>query len=133
MVDLSLDLISPVKDLLVLSGDLVLTSDANANGTNPVLQDILQRIQFFSGEWFMDNSQGIPWFQQILVKNPNQAAIDAIFKNVILGTPGVVQLSSYSFTPNLTHRTLIISFIAITTSGTVNYNGTIAPVTGGTT
>jgi hypothetical protein len=133
MVDLSIDLTptsATYKDLLVTEGDLTLTSDANPNGTNPVLQDIIQRIQFFLGEWFLDSTQGVGWFQQILVKNPDQPTVDAIFQNVILGTPGVNQLSSYSFTPNFTTRTLNVSFIAVTTSGTVNYNGVVAPVTG---
>lgn len=134
MVDLSLDLSnkqsSNFADLLVVNSDLVLTSDSDVNGTNPVLQDILQRIQYFLGEWFLDNTQGLPWFQQILVKNPNQSAIDAIFKNVILGTPGVLQLSSYNFSPNPGIRVLTVFFNAVTTSGTVNYNGTIAPVGG---
>lgn len=135
MVDLSLDLSSNTsptyRDFLVLAGDLVLTSDAGTAGTNPVLQDILQRLQFFFAEWFLDNTQGLPWFTQILVKNPDQPTIDAIFQNVILGTPGVIQLSSYNFSPNNAQRILSISFIAVTTSGTVNYSGVIAPVTGG--
>lgn len=137
MVDLSLDLSNPLSstfgDLLVIDGDLVLTSDADPRGTNPILQDIVQSIRFFLAEWFLDNTQGLPWFQQILVKNPNQSAIDAIFKNVILGRPGVLQLASYSFDSNFTNRTLNVSFSAVTTSGTVNYNGTLTPVGGGTT
>lgn len=119
-------------DLVVLNNDLVLTSDANPAGTNNILQDILQRLRFFSGEWFMDNTQGVPWFQQILIKNPDQATIDAILQNIILGTPGVTQLTAYQFTPNFSRRLMNVSFRCMTTSGVVNYNGVVAPVTGGT-
>jgi hypothetical protein len=142
MVDLALDLnpgdvsLPTYKDLLVVNNDLLLTSDAypantQPKATNPVQQDILQRLRFFLGEWFLDNTQGVPWFQQILVKNPNQANIDAIFQNVILGTPGVIQLLSYSFTPNPEQRTLLVTFKAQTTSGVVVYSGNISPVSGG--
>lgn len=139
MVDISLDLDPAHKnqpgyrDLLIINNDLVLTSDANPVGTNPILQDILQRMRFFLGEWFLDNTQGLPYFQQILIKNPDQSKIDAIFSNLILGTPGVLQLSSYSFDSNKAKRVLTVSFNCVTTSGTVSYSGTIAPVTGGQT
>jgi hypothetical protein len=128
MVDLSLDLnpVSPTyKDLKVVNGDLVLTSDADASGTDPVQQNILQRLGMCLGEWFLDNTQGVPWFQQILVKNPNQASIDAIVRNTILGTPGVTQLLSYSLVPDFRNRIAKISFVARKTSGTVSYSGTI--------
>lgn len=139
MVDICLDLnaASPTyKDFLLFDNDLLLTADASsptaqANGNNPVLQDVLQRLSMFLGEWFLDNTQGTPWFQQILVKNPDQANIDGIFKNIILGTPGVVQLSTYTFTPNTSERTLAVTFSILTASGTVTYNGILAPVYSG--
>lgn len=142
MVDIALDIqkadagLPTYKDLLLINNDLGLTSDAYPAGQvpisapNPVLQDILQRIRFFLNEWFLDNTQGVPYFQQILVKNPDQSKIDAIFTNVILGTPGVTQLNSFSFTVNRASRILGIAFNCATTSGVVNYSG-IVPVTGG--
>lgn len=142
MADLAIDL-NPIdvgqpyyKDIFVSNGDLTLTSDLTPNNpasTNPVFQDILQRLSFFLGEWFLDNTQGVAYYQQILIKNPDQSKIDAIFQNVILGTPGVTQLNSYTFTPNLAQRTLTVTFSCITTSGIVNYSGIIAPVSGGQT
>lgn len=128
MADISLDLdkTSPnYKDLLIVNNDLVLTSDADPNGTNPILQNLIQRISFGLGEWFMDNTQGVPWIQQILVKNPDQGKIDAIFVRIILGTPGVIQLSSYSFNLNRVARVLKVQFSCVTTKGVVNYNGNV--------
>lgn len=134
MVDISLDLNASsmtYKDFKVVENDLILTADAETGGNNPVEQDILQRISMFLGEWFMDNTQGTPWFQQILVKNPDQANIDGIFRNIILGTPGVLSLTSYSFSPDTSARTLAVRFNALTASGKVNYNGILAPVYSG--
>jgi hypothetical protein len=113
------------RDLLVLNNDLVFTSDQNPSGTNNVLQDILQNLNFFLGEWFLDNTIGVPWFQQILVKAPDTGAIDALIQNAILGTPGVKLLTSYSRETVPLTRGLIITFAAVTTSGTVSYTGTV--------
>lgn len=139
MVDISLDLdpthktLPSYKDLRVVDDDLVLTSDADPNGTNPVLQNILQRMRFFLAEWFLDNTQGLPYFQQILVKNPDQSKVDAIFTNLILGTPGVTQLASYSFIINKANRILEVDFKCQTTTGIVSYSGNLSPITGGQT
>lgn len=133
MADISQDLSNPIsatyKDLLFINNDLVLTSDVNSAGTDNVLQDILQRLSFFRGEWFMDNTQGVPYFEQILVKNPNQANIDAILVNIIMSTPGVQSLLAYSFEPNNEKRSLSVSFSVVTTQGKVSYS-TVVPVGG---
>jgi hypothetical protein len=128
MADISLDLnkaSANFNDFLVVDGDLVLTSDAQAGGTNPVLQNILQNLRFFFREWFMDNTRGVPWIQQILVKGPDQSKIDGLLLNTILGTTGVTQVNSYSFTPNFASRSLTVSFAAVSTSGPIQYNGTV--------
>ncbi len=132
-MDLQLDLSNPLsptyKDLLIQNNDLVLV-----DGQQAILQDILQTLSFLYGEWFLNNQIGIPYFQQILVKNPDQRAIDAIFIDAILGVPGVQSLSLYQFIPSYQYRNLAIEFIAQTTSGIVSYSGVIpaAGTTSGT-
>lgn len=140
MVDIALDLIpsdedtSKYRDLLVENGDLVLTADAYQSppsySPNPVVQDILQRVRFFAGEWFLDNTQGLPYFQQILVKNPNQYTIDGLFLYTLMNTPGVISVNQYSISINSTTRVLSISFRCTTSTGTISYSGAV-PVTGG--
>ena len=129
MADLSLDLstsISPTyKDLLVQNGDLVLTADANPAGTNNVLQNILQRLSFVQGEWFMDNTVGIPYYTQVLIKNPDLSKIEALFQSTIIKTPGVTQLLSYSQNFITGSRLLNVSFSCLTTAGKVEYSGSI--------
>lgn len=124
MSDIKLDL-DPVSaslnDLLIVNGDLVIVDGAQA-----ILQSILQRLRMYLGEWFMDNSIGLPWFDQILVKNPDQSKIDGLIQNQILSTPGVDTLTAYSIVKaDFTTRVLEISFEVQTTSGTVNYEGLI--------
>lgn len=107
-------------DIVIANGDLVLTSDANPAGTNPVLQNILQNLRMFQGEWFMDTSQGLPWFD-MTAKGSEQATVDALIQGAILGTPGVRQLTQYTSTANRAGRMLSVTFSAVTTSGVVDY------------
>lgn len=121
--DIGFDLVatsSTYRDLQFVNNDLVLIS-----GTTAILQNILETLGVFLGEWFLDTSIGIDYFNQILVKNPDQATINAIFINQILSVAGVVQLNSYSFTPNFITRQLSIKFSVQTTQGIVNYAGLI--------
>ena len=127
-MDLSLDL-DPTSlsylDLLFIDGDVPLTSDGDTRGANPVLQNVGQNLRTYQGEWFLDTTLGLPWFQTILQKGTTQSQIDSIIQGAILATRGIVQLSSYSSTLNPAARTLAVQFTASTTSGPINYSDTI--------
>jgi hypothetical protein len=119
-----------MSDLAINSGtgDLYLNSTndlATVDSINGIQQDILQRLSTFFGEWFLDTSYGIDWFGMILVKNPDQKKIDALFVSTILTTPGVLNLITYSSTPNFTQRTMSIQFSCQVSSGVIDYTGTI--------
>lgn len=98
---------------------------ATVDGSLGILQNILQTLKVYLGEWYLNTNIGLDYYGQILVKNPKQSAIDAIFINAILGVAGVQQLNSYSFSPNFITRQLTVSFSAQTTSGIVDYEGLI--------
>jgi len=121
LADIALDLDpnSPTyRDVKMSGGDLQIV-----DGKEAILQNILQRLRIYLGEWFMDNTKGIDYFNQILVKNPQQSKIDAIIINQILSVPGVTLLTNYSFSTNFVTRVLLINFKCQTTSGIVQYSG----------
>lgn len=118
------------RDLLIANNDLVLTSDVNPDGTDPVLQDIVQRIRFFLGEWFLDNTQGVPWLQEILVKGFDQGAADSYIQETILGTLGVQALLTYGSRFDAGRRKLTLQFSVKTQNGTVSYTDTVVPTQG---
>lgn len=103
MSDISLTADS--KELLLKNGDLVLTQGAVA-----VEQHVLQRLKMFAGEWFLNLSEGVPYFQNILVKNPNPDIVDGLLKNTILETPGVDELLTFNIDYNASNRTLSVDF-----------------------
>lgn len=128
-MDLSLDLnpSSPnYNDLFVNAANTVpLTSDSDPTGTHPVLQNILQNLRFFLGEWFLDTSKGVPWFQVILAKGTRTSDINQILRSVVLNTRGVTQLSFFQVTTVPSSRKLNLVFTASTTSGVIDYSGTL--------
>ena len=117
MSDLALD---TDGDLLITGNDLSLTT-----GIDAVKQHLSQRLKTFYQECFLDTSAGIPYFQQILIKNANPQVIDSIFKRVIINTPGVTQLLEFSLEFQRTTRELFLSFRAQSTDGIIDFSEAI--------
>lgn len=78
------------------------------------LQD---RFQMALGEWFLNVNEGVPYFQTVLVKNPDLGAIRQLFRKVILSIPPIASVEDLSFSYAVGRRTLGYTFNAITDSG----------------
>lgn len=103
-------------------GDLSLVSDLEA-----IRQAVQIMCQTFLEEWFLDLDAGIPYFQNVLVKSPNIAAIRQIFKNKIESVPGVVAVTRLDLNFDRTTRSLKVDFAANTDLGEIA--GNITPPT----
>lgn len=87
-------------DLLINSttGDLVFK-----NGATPVTQlqaDVVaQRLRIalytFYGEWFLDDTLGVPYMQQVFTKVRKKSTIDLIFQGIITADEGVIELVTF--------------------------------------
>lgn len=104
-------------DLALENGDLVLLENADA-----AQQLLRQRLRMFFGEWFLDTGKGVPYFQEILKKQPNAIAVDSILKTTILETPGVIQLLRFNFDYDAATRSLSLDFAAQLSSGVIEFN-----------
>ena len=100
-VDLELD-----KD-----GDLLLDGDLSfTRGLCAVAQGINLRVRTFQGEWFLDLSLGVPYFQEILGFKFNEIRIDSIFRDVITDAPGAENLIQLVSTFSASTRLLNVSW-----------------------
>lgn len=106
-------------DLDLSMGRLVLVSDVNTL----TAQKLTNRFQFFLGEWFMNALEGIPYYQQIFVKNPDINAIGQLFYRVITQTPGVRDVRSASLNFISTTRQLLADFVVVTDTGAILTGG----------
>jgi hypothetical protein len=104
-------------DLMIVNGDLVLTS-----GVDSVRQAIYQALNLYRGEWFLDENFGLPMFEEILVKDvtggQNFGAVRELLRQYILGAPGVASVGDILLTFDSTHRKASASFTAIADDGT---------------
>lgn len=106
-------------DIFLNVNDLELTS-----GVDGIVQHLQQRLRMFLGEWFLDFRLGVPYFQQIMVKNPNPIVVDSVLKKEIVNTPGILQLVSFDL-DFANNRSLALSFRALTREGEINFSEVI--------
>jgi hypothetical protein len=104
-------------DVLLTNGDLTLNS-----GIESVRQFLSQRLRLFLAEWYLDQDLGVPYFEEVLVKNPNPIVIDQIFKKEILSTRGVLSLEQFDLQLNTASRLLTVSFRARTLDGIIDFS-----------
>lgn len=105
---------------LSATGDFTIGQRWLINNPQAVAQAILTRLKLWLGEWFIDTTDGTPYFTQVLgeryAKNP-----DAAIKRRILGTPGVTSIVTYSSSFNGATR-------VFTVNATVQTQFSVTPV-----
>lgn len=112
MADLKLDLTT--NDLDLSTADLQIVTDDDA-----IVQHLVIRFQFFKGEWFLDRRVGIPYFTDVLIKNPSLANVRNLITQTILTTPGIAELQELTLDLNSTTRKLDVAFIALKDDGEI--------------
>ena len=112
-----------------LDGDITVDSNnlAFANGSDEVQQLLRQRLRTFLGEWFLDTTIGVPYFQEIFKKNPNPIAIEAAFKNEILNTPGVLELAEFELDIDSALRQLTVTARMVVTDDIIDFSEVLTP------
>jgi len=98
---------------------------AFVSGIESIRQHLRQRFQFFRGEYKHNLTRGIPYHDEFFKKNPNPIVMDTILKDVILTTPGVIELLSFSMELDNSTRILSIPFKVLTSDGILDYTGEI--------
>jgi hypothetical protein len=107
--------LSTVDDDLDLTGEQLSIVD----GDDAIIQHLLIRLRFFTGEWFLDTRVGLPYYDSILVKNPDLVFIRSLFRKAIIKTPGIAGIDSLTTAYDGTTRKLTVSFSAVKDDGEV--------------
>jgi len=63
-------------------------------------QNLKIRLQTFLAEWYLNIEIGVPYFQEIFKKNPNEIIVTNYIKKVIKETEGILNILSFSFSYN---------------------------------
>jgi hypothetical protein len=88
-------------------------------GVEAIRLRVVSRLKFFKGEWFLDKRQGIPYFEAVFVKNPDLSLVQSIFRQAILGTPGVQSIARMVTTFNRGARSFVVDPLEIVLTGGV--------------
>ena len=99
------------------SGDLAINGHTFSFDKECIRQTIETRLRLYLGEYFRDINDGTPWFQSILGKNTNLNAIEAILRNRIIRTTGVIRLLSFDLNYDDVTRVLSVSGSVLTQYG----------------
>jgi hypothetical protein len=83
------------------------------NSPQGVAQSVQTRLLLWEGEWFLDETSGTPYSQEILGYG-TKSLYDLAIRARVLATPGVTSIDSYSSSLNSVSRQLTVS-MTITT------------------
>lgn len=111
----SLKVDKDTNDLVVEGNTLVIV-----NGALETQQQLRADLQEFFGEWFLDTTRGVPYFEEVFVKLPNPSRVDAIFKNFILKSAGVLELLSFNL--EIIDRGLQLDFEVRSVDGNIKFS-----------
>ena len=112
--------IIPTGDLDIVNGDLVLI-----DGVDWFRQQLASRFKYFLGEWLMDRREGIPYYQNVFIANPDLAVIRSIFRRVVFsvlrpnGAPAAKSVPNFEVIYTPSTRSLAFNFTAVLDTGEI--------------
>jgi hypothetical protein len=99
-------------DLKVSGGDLSVV-----DGLNAIRQDLIQSLQLFEKEWFLDLQAGLPYWDQIFEKGADTAILKRLYQDVIEARRGVKLVKELNLRIDQSTRTLYVDFVVDTDLG----------------
>jgi hypothetical protein len=93
-------------------------------GAERIAQHVRTRIETRRGDWYLDTTVGVPYLEEIFVKDPDLTVIRASLVGEITDVPGVQRIVSLDLTFEAGTRTLIVDFEVLTDDG-VLIGGTV--------
>lgn len=89
-----------------------------------VAQAVLTRLKLVRGEWYLNADEGTPWLTQVLGEGTLDT-YDLALQEVILDTPGVLQIDSYASVLDGATRALTVAAVLTTIYGETTINAVL--------
>lgn len=87
-------------------------------------QLVKSRLLTVLGEWKADESRGLPWFSEIMIKSPDLSLVEGLILNCIKETPHVVDVTGINLSLDKDSRVLAVTFTGISDWGV--FDSTVA-------
>lgn len=99
--------------LLDRGGDLMITDGGDVQLTDSIAQAIQVRLKWFLSEWRFGPGLGVPYYEQILVKNPNTLHIRQLLREQIMSVQEVTDVPKLELGFNRSARRLNVRYTAV--------------------
>jgi hypothetical protein len=106
-----------ISDLHLVGGDAEILGDGDE--LEATAQEVRSRLLLFRGSFFGNLREGVPWYQEILVKGPNVPRIREILRQAILTHPAIVDVLSLVITTDRATRAATVTWSARTVDGRI--------------
>lgn len=100
-----------MKDILLdKDGDIGLTEAGDISLVTSPVQEVLIKLRWYFAEWVFDPDKGIPWFESILVKNPDVEGIKKRLIREMLDVDDVLEVTRMDIHIEAENRTAFVRF-----------------------
>ena len=108
----------PTDILLDRGGDILVSDTADITPRYSVRQDVKIRLQWFFEEGRCAPDYGLPYFDEVFVKNPNTDRIAQLIREEASKVADVTEVRDVRVTYDKTTRNAAISFTIVTDDAT---------------
>ena len=105
--------------LLDGDGDLFISPDGDIKLGNSVAQKIRIRLLWFEGEWRWDVDEGLPYMENLFIKNPDIDTFESLVRMKIFEVEEVTEVKEVLIDYDNRTRTAAIKFTALTDYETI--------------
>lgn len=115
-----------MKDLLLNdSGDLFLNELGDIQFTDSVKQAIEIRLKWFAKEWKLGPDLGIPYYDDVFVKNPSEQLIEERMREAISDVEEVDEILSFTLAVDRILRKLKVVYAVSSKENTIEGSLTV--------
>lgn len=105
--------------LLDKGGDMIVTNMGDILLEDSVAQKINIRLRWIAGEWRWDEEEGLPYFEDLFVKNPDTDAFESRIREKIFEVEEVTEVKDVRIVIHPETRGASIHYTALTDYETI--------------
>lgn len=95
-------------------GDLKFNADGDFILANSITQRIKIKLQWSLNEWKWNREKGLPYFEELLIKNPDVDYFKGVIREAIFDIPEVTAVQSVDISIDSLRRSATIRFAVLT-------------------
>jgi hypothetical protein len=107
------------KDILLdNNGDIIITENSDITLKSSVRQDVKIRLRWFFAEWRFGPGFGLPYYEDVFIKNPSPTRIAQIVREEVMKASDVTGVRNITVKLDSKTRNAVIAFVFSTDYGT---------------